>query len=167
MKEEHGFELPRRLQVEFSKTIQTITENTGTEISPAAMWDAFLAEYLPDEPRLNLVGHELHTSTRDDHGRTKLETTLSVDGHEVSLTGEGDGPVEAFVHALTAHFGDVFDVVDYTEHAIGRGADARAVAYVETSSGSGELRWGVGVDSNITTASLIAVLRAFERQHRR
>jgi 2-isopropylmalate synthase len=167
MKEEHGFELPRRLQIEFSKTIQAITENTGTEITPEAMWDAFRAEYLPDKPRLNLVGHELHTSTRDDHGRTRLEATLGIDGDEAALTGEGDGPVEAFVNALSAHFGDVFDVLDYTEHAIGRGADAKAVAYVETSSGSGESRWGVGVDSNITTASLIAVLRALERQRQR
>jgi 2-isopropylmalate synthase len=165
MKEEHGFDLPRRLQIEFSKTIQTITENTGTEITPDAMWSAFQAEYLPDAPRLQLLGHELHTSTRSDRGRTTVQATIGVGSDEVDLEGVGDGPVEAFVNAIAGHFGESFDVVDYTEHAIGRGASARAVAYVETSSGSGEVRWGVGVDANITTASLLAVLRGFERLH--
>ncbi len=165
MKEEHGFDLPRRLQIEFSKTIQTITENTGTEITPDAMWSAFRAEYLPDTPRLQLLGHELHTSTRSDGGRTTVQATIGVGGDEVDLEGVGDGPVEAFVNAIAAHFGESFDVVDYTEHAIGRGASARAVAYVETSSAYGDVKWGVGVDANITTASLLAVLSGFERLH--
>ena len=165
MKEEHGFDLPRRLQIEFSKTIQTITENTGTEITPDAMWSAFQAGYLPESPRLMLLGHELHTSTRSDGGRTTVSATIGVGSDEIDLEGVGDGPVEAFVNAIAGHFGESFDVVDYTEHAIGRGASARAVAYVETSSGSGEVRWGVGVDANITTASLLAVLRGFERLH--
>lgn len=165
MKEEHGFDLPRRLQIEFSKTIQTITENTGTEITPDAMWSAFRAEYLPDAPRLQLLGHELHTSTKSDGGRTTVEATIGIESDDVALEGVGDGPVEAFVNAIAGHFGQSFDVVDYTEHAIGRGASARAVAYVETSSDAGEVKWGVGVDANITTASLLAVLRGFERLH--
>jgi 2-isopropylmalate synthase len=165
MKEEHGFDLPRRLQIEFSKTIQTITENTGTEITPEAMWSAFCAEYLPEAPRAELLGHELHTSTRSDGGRTTVQATIGIGGAEVAVEGVGDGPVEAFVNAIAGHFGESFDVVDYTEHAIGRGASARAVAYVETSSGSGDVRWGVGVDANITTASLLAVLHGFERLH--
>ena len=80
-----------------------------------------------------------------------------------SVTGEGDGPVEAFVSALLSQWPGDFDVLDYTEHAIGRGADAQAVAYVESAAGS-ETRWGIGTDPNITTASLKAVLSAFERQ---
>ncbi|CAN5872033.1 2-isopropylmalate synthase [soil metagenome] len=165
MKEEHGFDLPRRLQIEFSKTIQTITENTGTEITPDAMWSAFQAGYLPEEPRLQLRGHELHTSTRSDGGRTTVQATIGIGSEEVEIEGVGDGPVEAFVTAIASHFGESLDVVDYTEHAIGSGASARAVAYVEAVSGSGEIRWGVGVDANITTASLLAVLRGFERLH--
>jgi 2-isopropylmalate synthase len=84
----------------------------------------------------------------------------------VTIAGEGDGPVEAFVNALRSRFEVYFDVVDYSEHAVGGGADAKAVAYVETSGETGMLRWGIGVDSNITTASLLAVLAAFERQQR-
>lgn len=166
MKEEHGFDLPRRLQIEFSKTIQHITEDTGTEISPASMWATFQEQYLPDEPRLGLRSHELHTSTADGSGRTTVTARLESDGDPVTVVGEGDGPVEAFVHAICDQWDEVFDVVDYTEHAIGRGADAKAVAYVESIGNEGAIKWGLGVDSNITTASLLAVLSAFERQHR-
>jgi 2-isopropylmalate synthase len=166
MKEEHGFDLPRRLQIEFSKTIQNITEDTGTEITPLSMWESFKEQYLPDKPRLRLRGHELHTSTSDGEGRTSVAAQLESDGAPITVIGKGEGPVEAFVHALCEQWGEDFDVVDYTEHAIGRGADAKAVAYVESVGDNGELKWGLGVDSNITTASLLAVLSAFERQHR-
>ena len=161
MKEEHGFDLPRRLQIEFSKVIQHVSEDLGTEITPLAMWDTFRSEYLPDEPRLRLRTHELHTK----EGRTKVSAQLDLGGQPATIQGEGDGPVEAFVQALTTHFGVVFDVVDYAEHAIGRGSTAQAVAYVETTNGDNDIRWGLGQDPNITTASLRAVLAAFERQH--
>jgi 2-isopropylmalate synthase len=165
MKEEHGFDLPRRLQIEFSKTIQHITEDSGTEITPMTMWEAFESEYLPPEPRFRLRSHELHSESHDSAGRTKLTAQLEVDGSPITITGEGDGPVEAFVSAIVSHFGEEFDVVDYAEHAIGRGANAQAVAYVETVNGSNDIRWGIGQDPNITTASLRAVLNAYERQH--
>jgi 2-isopropylmalate synthase len=161
MKEEHGFDLPRRLQIEFSKAIQHVTENTGTEISPGVMWDTFQAEFIPAEPRYRLRTHELHTKD----GRTKVTAQLEVDGEPVTTEGEGEGPVEAFVNAIRSHFDEDFDVVDYTEHAIGRGSTAQAVAYVETTNGDNDIKWGIGQDPNITTASLRAVLSAFERQH--
>ncbi len=168
MKTEHGFDLPRRLQIEFSKTIQHITEDTGTEIGPGVMWDQFQAEYLPAEPRFALRSHELNTSASDDDGRTIIQAQVEVDGVASSIRGEGDGPVEAFVAALVAefgsHVGDDFDVLDYAEHAIGQGANTMAVAYLETVRADGEIRWGVGRSANITTASLRAVLAAFERQ---
>jgi 2-isopropylmalate synthase len=165
MKEEHGFDLPRRLQIEFSKTIQHITEDSGTEITPATMWGAFESEYLPPEPRFRLRSHELHTESSEASGRTRVTAQLEVDGSAITITGEGDGPVEAFVSAIVSHFGEEFDVVDYAEHAIGRGSNAQAVAYVETVNGDSDVRWGIGQDPNITTASLRAVLNAFERQH--
>ena len=164
MKEEHGFDLPRRLQIEFSKVIQHHTEDTGTEITPVAMWDAFEAEYLPAEPKFRLRTHELHTQSSDGEGRTKITAQVAVDGEPATVQGDGDGPVEAFVHAVADHFGvEGFDVVDYTEHAIGRGSNATAVAYVETVGPDGRVLWGVGRNPNITTASLKAVLAAFER----
>ncbi|MGI9051803.1 MAG: 2-isopropylmalate synthase [Ilumatobacteraceae bacterium] len=165
MKTEHGFDLPRRMQIEFSKTIQHITEDSGTEITPVVMWGAFRAEYLSDQPRHELVGHELHT--RD--GRTKVTAQLRVDGEHHTVRGEGSGPISAFVGALRDEFAIPLDVVDYAEHAIGRGADASAAAYVETIAGDEtdrEPRWGIGIDPDITTAGLKAVLSALERQQR-
>ncbi|MFK8025611.1 MAG: 2-isopropylmalate synthase [Ilumatobacter sp.] len=168
MKTEHGFDLPRRLQIEFSKTIQHVTEDSGTEITPGVMWDRFQDEYLPPEPSFILRSHELNTSSTEDSGRTVIQAQVEVDGAAHSLRGEGDGPVEAFVAALSLQFGErvggEFDVIDYAEHAIGQGADTTAVAYLETVRADGEIRWGVGQSPNITTASLRAVLAAFERQ---
>ncbi len=168
MKTEHGFDLPRRLQIEFSKTIQHVVEDSGTEISPATMWDRFQSEYLPAEPLFVLRSHELKTSSSEGHGHTSIQAQLDIEGDACSIHGEGDGPVEAFVAALLDAFGDrvggEFDVLDYAEHAIGQGADTTAVAYLETVRGDGDIRWGVGRSSNITTASLRAVLAAFERQ---
>ena len=166
MKEEHGFDLPRRLQIEFSRTIQHITEDTGTEITPAAMWESFQGVYFPERASFRLSSQELRTSTTDGADHTTIAADLDVNGERITVTGAGDGPVEAFVNALRARWDIPFDVVDYSEHAIGSGADARAVAYVESSGDDGTLRWGIGVDSNITTASLLAVLAAFERQNR-
>jgi 2-isopropylmalate synthase len=168
MKTEHGFDLPRRLQIEFSKTIQHITEDTGTEIGPGVMWDQFQSEYLPAEPIFVLKSHELNTSSSENSGRTTIQAQVEVNGSAASIRGEGDGPVEAFVAALCLQFGErvsgEFDVLDYSEHAIGQGADTSAVAYIETVRGGGDICWGVGRSANITTASLRAVLAAFERQ---
>jgi 2-isopropylmalate synthase len=158
MKIEHGFDLPRRLQIEFSKTIQAITEDSGTEISPAEMWDAFRRQYLPERSTFELKSHEL--VSEDGSGATRITAHLVVDGTPQTVAGQGNGPIAAFVDALRRGVKADLDVVDYAEHALGQGADASAVAYVETVDGDGRLRWGVGVHPNIVTASLRAVLSA-------
>ena len=163
MKVEHGFDLPRRLQIEFSKTIQAITEDSGTEISPAAMWEAFRAQYLPERPAYELVSHAL---TSADGSDTRITAQLVVDGASRTVSGTGNGPIAAFVAALRDGLSVELDVVDYAEHALGQGADATAVAYVETVDGDGTLRWGVGTHPNIITASLRAVLSALGRRAR-
>jgi len=159
MKAEHGFDLPRRLQIEFSSTIQHITEDSGTEITPAAMWSAFEEQYLPADPGIRLLSHEL--TVADD--RTRITAQLLSDGEHLTVTGEGNGPIAALVQALRAALGIEIDVVDYHEHAVSAGADATAVAYVE-SVGPDGTRWGVGLDPNILTASLKAVVGALLRQ---
>jgi 2-isopropylmalate synthase len=162
MKVEHGFDLPRRLQIEFSKTIQAITEDSGTEISPAAMWEAFSKQYLPAAPFYRLESHEL---TSEDGGAiTRISAQVVVDGATRTVKGSGNGPIAAFVDALRGGLGVEIDVVDYAEHALGQGADAAAVAYVETVDGGGSLKWGVGTHPNIITASLRAVLSALDCQ---
>jgi 2-isopropylmalate synthase len=161
MKTEHGFDLPRRLQIEFSKTIQHITEDSGTEISPGIMWDAFQAEYLPPAPRFVLDSHELRSDSTS--GRTAITAQLVVDGERRTITGEGNGPIDAFVKALRSGLGATLDVTDYAEHAIGQGSEAMAVAYVETTGSERGVLWGVGTDPSTITASLRAVLNAHER----
>jgi 2-isopropylmalate synthase len=160
MQVEHGFDLPRRLQIEFSKTIQGITEDTGTEISPGEMWDEFVAEYLPDDAAVQLLTHE---STTGESG-SRVVAQLLVDGEHRTVTGEGNGPIAAFVAGLQADLGIEIDVVDYSEHAVGAGSDATAVAYVESQRPDGAVRWGVGRHESITTASFRAVVSAVNRQ---
>ncbi len=162
MHEEHGFDLPRRLQIEFSKTIQGVTENTGTEISPSDMWTHFEDTYLrPGELRLRT--YELHTTDTGADITAQLERLVDGSVEPVTVSGTGNGPVSAFVHGLSQHLGVGLDVLDYSEHAIGAGADTQAVAYVETQTGDGEVRWGVGVHDSIVAASLQAVLSAVNR----
>ncbi len=163
MKTEHGFDLPRRLQIEFSKTIQHITEDSGTEISPVVMWDAFQTEYLTPAPRFQLTSHELRSDSAS--GRTSITAQLVIDGEPLTIIGEGNGPIDAFVRALRSGAGATLDVTDYAEHAMGQGSQATAVAYVETISAEHGILWGVGTDPSTITASLRAVLNAHERSH--
>jgi 2-isopropylmalate synthase len=157
---EHGYELPRRLQIEFSKTIQGITEDTGTEITPGHLWDTFAAEYLADDRPMQLVSHE--SVTGEDGSRVTAQ--LMVDGEHRTVTGEGNGPIAAFMAGLQADLGIEVDFVDYSEHAVGAGSDATAVAYVETQRPDGTVKWGVGQHESITTASFRAVVSALNRQ---
>jgi len=163
MKTEHGLDLPRRMQIEFSRTIQHVTEDTGTEIDPDAIWNTFRKEYMPVDCRFRLRSHELQTTSDGQVGTTRIAALIEVDGVPQAVVGEGDGPVEAFVQGLRATLAPGFDVMDYVEHSMGRGADAVAVAYVETSLPQSGIRWGIGIDSDITTASLRAVMSAMER----
>jgi 2-isopropylmalate synthase len=158
MKSEHHLELPRRLQIEFSGVVQRYTDDEGGEVSPEQMWDIFSAEYLaPTNPRVDVSRYAV--STVD--GKVELSVTGTVDGRDRELSGVGNGPIDAFVHALSSVDISV-RVLDYAEHALSAGGDAQAAAYVECTV-DGEARWGVGVDANIVTASLRAVASAVNR----
>jgi 2-isopropylmalate synthase len=159
METEYGMVLPRRLQIEFSKTIQTITEDTGTEISPSDMWKAFEAEYFPADPPMQFLSHEAIT----DEGGAKVTVQLHVDGQIHTVTGQGNGPIAAFVHGLKKDLGVEIEVHDYAEHAVSAGTDARAVAYVEAQAPDGTIRWGIGTDESILVASLKAVISTLNR----
>jgi 2-isopropylmalate synthase len=159
METEHGMILPRRLQIEFSKTIQTITEDTGTEISPSDMWTEFETAYFPADAPVQFLSHEAMT----DEAGAKVMVQLRVDGQPHTVTGQGNGPIAAFVHGLKKDLGVEIDVHDYAEHAVSAGTDARAAAYVEAEGPDGAIRWGVGTDESILVASLRAVISAVNR----
>ena len=166
MKADHGLVLPRRLQIEFSQVIQRIAEGTGGEggeVSSKEMWDAFGDEYLtPVRPleriRQRVIGAEV------DGGTDVIEAMVKIDGVETEIRGEGNGPLAAFVDALSTVGIDV-SVLDYSEHAMSAGEEAAAAAYVEASIG-GRTVWGVGIATSITTASLRAVVSAVNRASR-
>jgi 2-isopropylmalate synthase len=157
MKAEHHLDLPRRLQIEFSRVIQARTDAEGGEVTPAQMWEAFAAEYLAAGP-MALQAH--HASSVVD-AKDVLTAEVGVDGQVRQVEGLGNGPISAFCDALGS-LGIAVRVLDYTEHALSAGSDAQAAAYVECDVG-GQTRWGVGIDTNTVTASLRAVLSAVNR----
>jgi 2-isopropylmalate synthase len=163
LKSEHQLDLPRRLQIEFSGVIQHHTDSRGGEVTPAQIWDIFTDEYLPN-PSARWGRFALHGHRNVANGDDALSVDVTLDGAERTLTGRGNGPIAAFVNALASEGIDV-RVLDYTEHALSAGGDAKAAAYVECAVGDRVL-WGVGVDGNIVTASLKAVVSAVNRAFR-
>jgi 2-isopropylmalate synthase len=172
LKSEHKLDLPRRLQIEFSRAVQRHTDDAGGEMSPGDIWAAFRSEYLDREVPLKL--NSVHTSSAAGE-KDALDVNVYVDGEMRRLSGVGNGPIAAFVNALgeladdevakgSALFENRNDirVLDYHEHALSSGGDAIAAAYVECAVGD-QILWGVGLDANIVTASLKAVISAVNR----
>ena len=160
MKTGHSLDLPRRLQIEFSKYIQIRTDEEGGEVTPTEIWDTFSAQYLADGP-VALLDHQ---SSSVVDGKHKLVAAVSVDGATQEVEGAGNGPISAFCSAL-ASVGIDARVLDYAEHALTEGTDAQAAAYVEVAVG-GQVLWGVGIDTNTATASMRAIVSAVNRSRR-
>jgi 2-isopropylmalate synthase len=163
MEAEHGLDLPRRLQIEFSKEIQVITEESGTIISPLEMWEVFSDTYIPGDTGARLISSEVTTGG----SRTTVVAQLLVDGKHMTVKGEGNGPIDAFVSGLRSELGIELEVRDYREHALTSGSGASAVAYVEVEALDGRSWWGVGMASSILDASLHAVVSAANRDRPR
>jgi 2-isopropylmalate synthase len=162
MKSEHSLELPRRLQIEFSQVIQRHTDIEGGEVTPQQMWEIFQDEYLPNPA--DPWGRFSLKSVKQDSavdGDTTVEVVIVDGGVEVKLTGVGNGPVAAFCNALDQHGVEV-RVLDYNEHAMSAGGDAKAASYLECSVGDRVL-WGAGIDPSIVTSSFKAIISAVNR----
>ena len=160
MDAEHGLDLPRNLQIEFSRQVQAITEASGTEIKPGELWDVFASTYLPDDAGIRLVSTEV--SSGAEKGTTVVAQVL-VEGVHRTITGHGNGPVDALVHGLQSELGVQLSVEDYHQHALTAGSEASAAAYVEVTDAGGGRVWGVGIDSSTLDASLEAVISAANR----
>jgi 2-isopropylmalate synthase len=163
LKNDYHLDLPRRLQIEFMKVIQGITDTTGKEITPEEIWRAFEMTYLGPKPALELVATDTSDHAGTGSAGTKLQAVIRAGGEERTIVGAGNGPIAALTDALARQCGITLQVVDYVEHAVGAGSDATAVAYIEAAGETGAAVWGVGLHSNILTASLRAVVSAANR----
>ncbi|WP_030903938.1 2-isopropylmalate synthase [Streptosporangium amethystogenes] len=165
MKADHQLDLPRRLQIEFSRVVQSRTDALGGEVSPAQMFEIFTDEYLPNEAgpwgRLGLLAHR--TVSQGDE-KDAISADLRIDGEIREIEGVGNGPISAFCEAL-ARVGVEVRVLDYAEHAMSAGTDAKAASYIECEI-AGQALWGVGIDANTTAAALKAVISAVNRASR-
>jgi 2-isopropylmalate synthase len=159
LKTEHHLELPRRLQIEFSKAIQKIADSEGGEVTPEEIWQAFESEYLKPARPLELISLR-HLEGEPGHDR--IEAALHVDGVERAVVGSGHGPLDALVTGLSEELGIGVRILDYAEHAMRSGADATAAAYVEAAI-DGDVFWGVGIDESIVVASMRALISAINR----
>ncbi|QLQ16015.1 MAG: 2-isopropylmalate synthase [Micropruina sp.] len=164
MKTEHHLDLPRRLQIDFSRVVQRHTDTAGGEVTPEQLWEIFHAEYLGEQAPLELVSvPDIHSN-----GGYRVTAKVKVDGVEKELVGEGNGALDAFADALSLE-GYHVRVLDYTSHALASGSDAGAVAYVECELGEGEdahIVWGVGTHESIATAAQKAIICALNRDAR-
>jgi 2-isopropylmalate synthase len=159
LEQEYGLSLPRRLQIEFSPAVQAVTDSSGKEVTAPQIWKLFEEEYLTQEGReYQYRGHHLVTATDGSDGEL-LTLNIVRGGVPMQLTGRGNGPIDALVHAL----GLPFDVLSYEEKSMGKGSEAKAAAFVEITTPSRVTLFGVGVHANIITASILAVLSAVRR----
>lgn len=164
LKTDHAIDLPRKLQIEFSGVVQSKTDSEGGEVTSDQIWSIFNDEYLPASATDDKWGRFelLATQTRSDmSGEVVLDVTVRDGDARHSVTGQGNGPVAAFVEVLRGHGLDI-TVYDYVEHALSAGGDAQAAAYVELQI-DGERLWGVGIDGDISTASLKAIVSGVNR----
>lgn len=162
LERDHGLELPRRMQMEFSQVVQEISERTGKEVDSVTIREAFDSTFLQATTPLSFIRHTSVQDDNDDSIRT-LTAEVVFNGDEHTIRGKGNGPIDAFVNALKTHFDVDFRVVDYHQHATGVGADAQSACYFEVQAGKGATRYGAALNSNIVSASLMAVCSAFNR----
>jgi len=160
LEQEHGLVLPRRLQIEFSRAIQRVTDETGAEVTAGDVYKLFCSEYLELEAPWKLVRHRITGTPEAKSGEQfAIEVELTHNGETRRLTGQGDGAISAFVDALDVDI----RIMDYHEHAIGTGTDTKAACYVEARIGDSPTGFGVGINTDIVTASFLAILSAVNR----
>jgi 2-isopropylmalate synthase len=165
LRADHGLDLPRSLQIEFSRIAQERMDREGKELTSPELWSLFQRAYLLVEAPLSFV-KQVTIPTSAERSET-VATLKRRDGSTMTIEGEGNGPIDAFVDALKRAFAVEFSFIDYHEHAVGRGANATAASYVEIQDAHGRLLHGVGIDPSIVTASLKATLSAVMRLMRR
>ena len=160
LEQDKGLKLPKRMQADFSRIVQALADETSRELNAADIWGAFERTYLPAASDRFVLRDYEETGASGDR---RFVGRVSIDGEERSLSGRGNGLISGVIAALAETTGPALEVVDYSEHAIGHGADAQAATYLECRAADGRTVWGVGIDSDIATASVRAVLSAANR----
>ena len=156
----HGYRVPKELAVELSRAVQDAADGSGKELAPGAILQIFEQAYLESDGRRALMDYDVQHPSPD---HCHLRASMRDGGTTVTVEGVGKGALEAFMHAMEAQIGSALSVADYSEHALGVGNDAEAVAYVKLQTSDGKHAWGAGRDRDIVTASLRAVVRAINR----
>ena len=158
LEQDQGLKLPKRMQAHFSRHVQDLADKEGRELHAGDIWDVFQAVYKLGTPQhFHLLDYE---ETRAANGDRIFAGKISVDGVEKSVSGRGNGLISSVVATLSESFGASLDVQDYSEHAMGQGTSVKAAAYVECKTADGSIVWGVGIDEDVATASVRAVLSA-------
>jgi 2-isopropylmalate synthase len=163
LESEYGLELPRRLQIEFSQVVQAVMDDSGKELTAQDIWQLFDREY--GISRIPAPSHHIVDESRGAERSLTLSAEVQCLGQAVKVQGSGTGPIDAFVDGFNATTGRSVRVLDYHEHAVGEGANAQAVAYLELRVDDQQTLFGVGMDANIVTASLRAIVSGIERAH--
>ena len=159
MEKEFGFDLPKAMYKEFGRVINDLADERKTEITPKEIHEAFLQEYIAREHPVKLE----HFRTTERDSQVKCEAAIKYEDRTHKLSGTGNGPIDAFVNALGATGVPPFELLSYSEHSLGRGAEARAVSYIQIKTGRGLTFFGSGIDTNIELASIKALVSAVNR----
>jgi 2-isopropylmalate synthase len=159
MEKEFGYELPKAMYKEFGRVINDLADQRKTEITPQEVHEAFLREYITREQPVKLE----HFRTTERDSQVKCEASIRFNGRHHKFTGAGNGPIDAFVNGLRSAGVPAFELLSYSEHSLGKGAEARAVAYIQVKSARGITYFGAGIDTNIELASIKALVSAVNR----
>jgi 2-isopropylmalate synthase len=159
LEHEFGFALPKLMHKEIGKIINDVADAKGTELTPQEIHEVFRREYLDSSAPLALQ----HFKTTERDSTVRCDATLAIDGTAHKLTGSGNGPIDAFTHALGSTRLPKFEVLSYSEHSLGKGSEARAVSYIQVKTERGLTLFGAGIDTNIELASIKAIVSALNR----
>ena len=163
LEKDHGLSMPRRLQIEFSQVIQKIADESGKEISPSDVWDNFQTTYLNESGSYEFIDHNINSKANKDGSQTdEIEINLKVNDEIISITGTGNGPIDAMVNSIKDYLKLDIKISDYHQHAISAGSDAKAVAYSELLL-NGKSVWGVGIHQNTVIAGFESVISGLNR----
>ena len=162
LERDHGLSMPRRLQIEFSQIIQKIADETGKEISRLEIWEAFQETYFKTNGTFDFIEHHIESSSKEKAQEDSIKLKLLKDNKEHTIKGVGNGPIDAFINALKQDLDLSVKVLDYHQHAISTGSDAKAVAYIEVQN-EGKSSWGVGMHANTVIAGLLSVISGLNK----